>query len=166
MITWYIQEPSAANGINYLHRMYMPHESRVECVAVRHPIIASQTCGLWNACWRGCAALQLTSTWLGLQSNGSHDDGMSVNATLRERNRLEQLMPLNTVRITIAQRAHSPQRVDSVQVAEIFGSTHVITRPLNADVSMSLRQSRSLSCECFPASLCSFSNLASSYFPS
>lgn len=72
-----------------------------------------------RVCWRGCATLQLTSRWLCLQGNGSHDDGTSVNATFRESNHLEQLMPLNTVIITMQQTAHNTQRLDSVQVAEM-----------------------------------------------
>lgn len=44
---------------------------------------------------------------------------MSVNATFRESNHLEQLMPLYTVIITIQHIAHDTQRLDSVQVAEM-----------------------------------------------
>lgn len=93
---------------------------------------------------------------------------MSVNATFRESIHLEQLMPLNTVIKTIQHIAHNTQRLDSVQVAEMADLwLHTCENAsFDADVSMSLRQSFSLSCECSLASLCSFSNLASSYFPS
>lgn len=68
--------------------------------------------------WLRCATVN-EQVAVFADSNGSHDDGTSVNATFRESNHLEQLMPLNTAIITIQQTAHNTQRLDSVQVAEM-----------------------------------------------
>lgn len=109
----YVQQRSAANGRNYLHRMYTPQSRAgpVNCMSSHHRVMLLWTVERMSACPCRATAYKHTAAFAG--------GTVSTTTACPSMLHLEQLMPLNTVITTIRRIAHDTRRWGSVQGGEL-----------------------------------------------